>query len=59
MEEYVELVQENEELRAQVHNLTLYLHDIEKALPGLFANIEDGFDGMPGYVSPEAGYDKW
>lgn len=53
MDEYKALVQENEELKAQVHNLTLYLHDIEKVLPGLFQNLMNGLDGMPGYVSPD------
>lgn len=37
------------ELRDQTYNLTLYLNDVEKDHPDVFAGLMDKFDGMPGY----------
>lgn len=50
------LIDENESLKNQVHNLTLYLdtalEKCEKALghDGIRESLDEAFDGMPGYV---------
>lgn len=44
-----ELVDENEQLRAQVHNLVLYLRYVEFSDQELFERMEATYDGLPGY----------
>lgn len=44
------LVQENEELKDVVHNLSLYLNYVENVDPALFGAMQDEFDGMAGYT---------
>ena len=44
-----ECVDEIERLRAQVHNLTLYLRYLEFDDPASWAMLEATYDGLPGY----------
>lgn len=37
------------ELHDQAYNLTLYLNDVEREHPDVFADLMEKFDGMPGY----------
>ena len=50
---YKALVSENEHLRAQGHNLNLYLSYVEKELPVLMRVLREEFSGMPGYTGAE------
>ena len=36
----------------RIHNLTLYLQYVEEHAPELFEEMNDHFDGMPGYAPP-------
>ncbi|MBQ8619083.1 MAG: hypothetical protein IJ418_16425 [Clostridia bacterium] len=44
-------VNEHEHMLAQIYNLTLYLHYIEQNHPEVFAQLNDHFEGLPGYSS--------
>lgn len=37
----------------RIYNLTLYLADIEREHPALWAELMEKFDGMPGYAGVE------
>lgn len=46
-----EVMNENEELKAEIYNLTEYLNVLMKLLPRSSKEIMDEhYDGMPGYV---------
>lgn len=46
-----DILNELEGLKNQVYNLNLYLDYIEKNHPAVFAQVNDHFDGMPGYCN--------
>ncbi len=50
MEEYLKMLEELREADDRVYNLNLYLAYIERNYPGVFAQLEDHFDGLPGYA---------
>lgn len=46
-----EIIQENEQLKATVYNLRLYLTEALRMAPYLRLRLGKMFDGMPGYVA--------
>lgn len=40
---------EYEHMMAQVYNLTLYLRYLEQNYPEIFSQMQEHFDGLPGY----------
>lgn len=45
-----EVLMEDELMRADIDNLCLYLNYIKVKYPDIFAELEDHFDGLPGFT---------